>query len=44
MFKKETVLKFILTKKQLPDIFTKLLSEDHFVKIYHELRMMKFSH
>ena len=41
MLKKgDVVIQFVSTENQLPDIFTKPLSEEHFIKIRHELGMM----
>ncbi|KAH9685562.1 Integrase catalytic domain-containing protein [Citrus sinensis] len=42
--KGDIALEFISTEKQLADIFTKLLCEEQFSKIRHELGMMKFLH
>lgn len=42
--KGDIVLEFISTEKKLAYIFTKPLNEDQFVKIRHELGMMKFLH
>ena len=42
--KVDITLEFISTEKQLANNFIKLLSEDQFVKIRHELGMMKFSY
>ena len=36
----DVVIKFVSTENQLADIFTKPLSEKHFIKIRHELGMM----
>ncbi|KAH9704464.1 Integrase catalytic domain-containing protein [Citrus sinensis] len=38
--KGDVVIKFVSTENQLADIFTKPLSEEHFIKIRHELGMM----
>ena len=38
--KGDVVIKFVSTENQLVDIFTKPLSEEHFIKIRHELGMM----
>lgn len=42
--KGEIILEFVSTKKQLVDIFTKPLNEEWFIKIRHELGMMKVTH
>ena len=38
--KGDVVIKFVSTENQLANIFTKPLSEEHFIKIRHELGMM----
>ena len=38
--KGDVVIKFVSTENQLTNIFTKPLSEEHFIKIRHELGMM----
>ncbi|KAH9689830.1 Integrase catalytic domain-containing protein [Citrus sinensis] len=38
--KGDVVIKFVSTENQLADVFTKPLSEEHFIKIRHELGMM----
>ena len=38
--KRDVVIKFVSTENQLADIFTKFISEEHFIKIKHELGMM----
>ena len=40
----DITLEFVSTEKQLADIFTKPLSEEQFIKIRHELGMMKVAH
>ena len=38
--KGDVVIKFVSTENQLADIFTKSLSEEHFIKIRHEFGIM----
>ena len=42
--KEDVVIKFVSPENQLADIFTKPLSEEYFIKIRHEFRMMNVAY